>query len=418
MKLLRLLLVPFALLVVAASRLGLPLRFGMIWSNRMGHMAGNMECYLCEREAGLSRGWDFWYHGAEPCSEQLAKMLGRVVRIDPTPFTRICAVVNKLFTGWERHNIDTAQVDRDIHNLFEKQAPHLSFTPQEKARGQEELLRMGIPRGARWVCLIVRDGAKHPHLPYHSYRNSDVAAYEQAALALAERGYYVVRTGAKAEKKMGVIHPRIIDMATNGMYSDFRHIYLLAHCAFALSNGTGPDAICVIFRRPVCYVNYVPMEYLQTYHRGSLAIWKHHEKEGKRMTPAQIYASGAGHFMRAEEFAEAGITLVDNTPQEIKDVALEMASCLRSAEKDESFRRSGYEVINISKQDDQHDFWHDFPRGKSAFNDKPLHGEIHMRIGAEFLKQYAERLPELYRASPEDFSDANAEQWARAFGGD
>ena len=49
MKLLRLLLVPFALLVVAAARAGLPIRFGQIWATRLGHMAGNIECYLCER---------------------------------------------------------------------------------------------------------------------------------------------------------------------------------------------------------------------------------------------------------------------------------------------------------------------------------------------------------------------------------
>ena len=81
MKFLRLLLVPFALLVVLLSRCGLPIRFGRIWSDRIGHMAGNMECYLCERDAGLSTGWDFWYHGAEPASQQLAKMLARVIRI-------------------------------------------------------------------------------------------------------------------------------------------------------------------------------------------------------------------------------------------------------------------------------------------------------------------------------------------------
>src|SRR3990167_4600748 len=128
MKFLRLLLVPFALLVVAAARLGLPIRFGMIWSGRMGHMAGNMECYLCERAAGLSKGWDFWFHSGEPCSVQLDKMLRRVVRVDPTPFTRVCALVNELFPGKERHQIDTAQVDRDVHNLFEKHPPQLSFT--------------------------------------------------------------------------------------------------------------------------------------------------------------------------------------------------------------------------------------------------------------------------------------------------
>ncbi len=33
-------------------------------------------------------------------------------------------------------------------------------------------------------------------------------------------------------------------------------------------------------------------------------------------------------------------------------------------------------------------FWDAFPRGNSEFNKRPLHGEIRMRIGAEFLKGY------------------------------
>ena len=368
MKLLRLLLVPFALLVVLASRLGLPIRFGMVWSNRLGHMAGNMECYLCERSAGLSRGWDFWYHAGEPASAQLNRMLRRVVRIDRTPFTRICALVNGLFPGAEAHRIETAQVDRDIHNLFERFPPHLSFTAREHQRGEDGLRALGIPAGAKWVYLIVRDDAKHPTLPYHSYRNTDIDSYEQAALALAERGYYVLRMGAKVAKPFKAKHPRILDFASMQPYDDFMAVYLGAHCAFCLSSGTGPDAIPVIFRRPVCYVNYVPLEYLQTYHRGSLAIWKHHMKDGKRMTPAEIYKSGAGHFMRAEEFADAGITLVDNTPEEITAAALEMADGL--------------------SQDDQSAFWDAFPRSNSTYTKGPLHGKINMRIGAEFLKGY------------------------------
>ena len=129
----------------------------------------------------------------------------------------------------------------------------------------------------------------------------------------------------------------------------------------------------MIFRRPVCYVNYVPLEYLQTYHRGSLAIWKHHEKDGKRMTLAEIYASGAGHFMRAEQFEDAGITLVDNTPEEIKAVALEMADIQERSQE-----------VWLA----QEAFWQAFPRGVSEFNKRPLHGEIRMRIGAELLKGY------------------------------
>ncbi len=391
MKFLRLLLVPFAALVVIAARLGLPIRFGRIWSDRMGHMAGNMECYLCERAAGLSQGWDVWFHGAEPCSAQLAKMLARVVRIDPTPFTRICALVNRLFAGWQKYEIDPVNVDLDIYNLMEKQPPHLSFTPEEEARGQHGLIKLGIPRGAKWIYLIVRDAAKHPHLPYHSYRNPDIKDHAPAAKWLVDRGYYVVRMGKGVLHPMPIKHPRIIDFAMQKPHDDFMAVYLGAHCAFCLSTGTGPDAIPVIFRRPICYVNYVPVEYLQTYNAGSLAIWKHHEKDGKRMTLAEIYASGSGHFMRAEQFEEAGIKLVDNTPQEIMDATVEMTyriegkpGCWPACE---ARHRPGYEVLHA--EDTQARFWDHFPRTNSTYTGKPLHGAIRMRIGTEFLNQYA-----------------------------
>lgn len=377
MKFLRLLLLPFAALLVLAARLGLPIRFGAIWSARMGHMAGNMECYLCEREAGLSKGWDFWHHGGEPCSAQLDKMLGRVVRIDRTGFTRICSLVDGLLGG--KCRIDTVQVDRDPLNLYERQKPHLYFTVEEEERGANGLRALGIPEGAPWVYLVVRDSAKHPHLPYHSYRNANIADHVLAAEALADRGYYVVRVGKSVAGPMPTTHPRIIDFAMRKTYDDFMAIYLGAKCAFCVSTGTGPDAIPVIFRRPVCYVNYVPVEYLQTYHPRSLAIWKHHFKDGKRMTMAEIYASGAGHFMRAEEFEQEGITLVDNTPEEIEAAAVEMAQRIEDAQATNKY----WTADDTERQDA---FWQAFPRGISAYNSRPLHGRINMRVGREFLK--------------------------------
>ncbi len=235
----------------------------------------------------------------------------------------------------------------------------------EKRRAQFELPKLGIPAGAKWVCLIVRDAAYLPQLAYHRYRDSDVDTYAEAALWLARRGYYVVRMGVKVAKPFACKHPRVIDFATNGTHNDFMNMYLAANCKFAISNGTGLDAICTAFRRPVCYANYVPIEYLSTWNPRSLAIWKHHEKDGKRMTLAEIYKSGAGMFLTAEQFEEAGITLVDNTPEEISAVVREMASG-RST-------------------DDQSAFWKDFPRSADG---APLHGEILMRIGQEFLRSY------------------------------
>lgn len=368
MKLLRLLLVPFALLCVLILRLLKGrVRIGTLWTQRIGHFAGNVEIHLCERDIGIRpKCIEIWCAPGTPCSKQLLKMWGRILHIDHTGFAAIVLKVNKLFDGWRSIEIPSGNIDRDVNNLLERYAPHLEFTPEEKARGEAGLRRLGIPPGAKWVCLIVRDNAYLPNLTYHNYRDSDINTYEQAVLALVERDYYVIRMGAKVAKPLSVQHPRVIDFSEK--WDDFMSVYLGAHCAFCLSNGCGFDAIPVIFRRPICYVNYVPLEYLQTYNPGSLAIWKHHEKDGKRMTPAEIWTSGAGQFMRADEYEQAGIKLVDNTVQEITDATLEMTDGLST--------------------EDQSAFWSIFPRSISPYTQTPLHGEIRMRIGREFLREY------------------------------
>lgn len=381
MKLLRLLLVPLALLCVLVMRLFKGrVKIGVLQTNRIGHLAGNVEVYLCERDAGIRPKLIELWCAPIPmgiCNEQLLKMWRRVIRVDRTCFVEIMWKVNRLFDGWQLTEIPTGNLDRDALNLYEKYPPHLRFTKAEEQRGKRELRKMGIPKGAKWVCLIVRDNTYLPHLSYHSHRDSDIDTYMEAAKELEKRGYYVIRMGAKVNKPMPFTTSHIIDYATNGMRSDFMDIYIAAKCSFAFSNGGGMDSVCSAFRRPICYVNFAPVEYMSTWNRG-LCIWKHHEKDGKRMTPAEIWESGAGQFMRAEEYAEAGITLVDNTSEELKTVAEEMAD----------YTGKSLFIKEYTMCYPQDKFWNDFPNSISPYTRTPLHGEIRMRIGREFLRGY------------------------------
>ena len=382
-KLLRLSLVLPALLCVIGLRLlrG-SVRIGVLQANRIGHLAGNVEVHLCESDAGMHKGMEIWFAPGEVCNAHLLKMWSRVITIDRTGFVEIIWKVNRLFNGWELVEIPSGNLDRDVNNLLEKYHPHLSFTDAEEECGQRELRRMGIPKDAKWICLIVRDSAYLPELSYHAYRDSDIDSYIDAAVYLADRGYYVVRMGAKMAKPLPFTSKRIIDYAdfsdstlNSNVRSDFMDIYLAAKCSFAISTSTGLDAVCSAFRCPICYVNFVPLEYLPTWNR-SLAIWKHHWKDGNRLAPKEIWESGAGQFMRADQYAEAGITLVDNTPGEIREIVEEMAETMKS-------------LISHDPNRSQHGFWRTFPRSISPYTGQPLHGQIRMRIGHEFLKGYA-----------------------------
>lgn len=408
-------LIPAALMALAIRLLwhfGVKIKLSNFVSSRIGHLVGNTEIYLCERDAGMHEGIHIWTHYGPISNKQIALMWKRVMRIWPSHFTALVILINKMFPGWEKHEISTNTWDRDPRNLLERYKPHLCFTDEERRRGEAQLRKWGIKEGDQWVCLMVRDAAYLPSLTYHAYRDADVDTYADAALMLAERGYHVFRMGVKVAKPFAAKHPRIHDFATNGMYSDFMGVYLGAYCAFCVSTSCGWDAIPQAFRRPMCYTNFAPLEYLPTWLPNSLAIWKHHRQEvmvslkskldkgrwgvydekgeeltprfvpgdglvkekGERMSIEQIRKSGAGRFMRVDQFEEAGIALEDNTPDEIAEVVREMADMVEGRFFPEK----------------QEEFWDAFPRYVELLTGQPLHGEIHMRIGSKFLKGYTD----------------------------
>ena len=376
----RTVLVMLALAAVRMLRPFVKVRFGTLFVARLGHLAGNTECYLCERDAGINRPkrvFDIWCPQGKPANEQLFKMLRRVL-----PVSYFAGDVNEMGRRWDwwqrEHTFSDANWGRDIHNVMEKYPPHLKFTKAEEKRGQAGLRLLGIPEGAKWVCIINRDPmflrATEPgqDYSYHDFRNSSIQNYREAAVALMDRGYYVIRMGRFVEEPMKLQAPKFIDYACHPLRCDFMDVYLGAKCAFTISNGCGFDGIPMIFRRPICFVNEAPFEYLSTWMPNSLAIWKHHVKDGKRMTPAEIVASGAGLFHHSQQYKNAGITLVENTPAEIIDAALEMAG------------------DGTLREDLQQKFWREYRTNvNSPHNGALLHGEVRLRIGSKFLESYA-----------------------------
>ena len=379
-----------AVLVIRAIKPWLLVRIGFLRSRRIGHFAANTELYLCERDAGINtpaqRHVDIFYMAAKPiCNRQLATMWRKALRLWPAWMLAPIYKVNRLIPGGKPHEIgDPTQHDRDVHNLLDRFPPHLRFTPEEEARGEAGLRAMGIPIGAPFVCLAVRDSAyladlfRNSDLSYHNYRDSDIQNYVLAAETLADRGYFVLRMGAKVNAAMNSVHPRVIDYASNGMRTDFMDIYLGAKCAFCISVGTGFDAIPLIFRRSIAYVNMVPAAYLFTFREQFLGIFKHHfDAQGKReLSFSEIFSRGIGLFMRTSDYDTSGVKLVENTPEEIRDVAVEMAE-----------RLAGTWQPHAADQALQRRFWDIFPnKAVDAHHGKPLHGEIRSRFGAVFLR--------------------------------
>ena len=388
----------FAIPVVLIIRLIRPwllVRIGALISSRIGHFAANTELYLCERDAGINvpnqRHIDVFFMDKPVCNQQLAVMWYRLLRIWPALILAPIARINRLVPGGKLHEIgNNTQSDRDVHNLLDQFPPHLKFTTEEEARGEAGLRAMGIPIGVSFVCLTVRDSAYLAEqfvgndYNYHNYRDSDVQSYVLAADALADRGFFVIRMGAKVHSAINSAHPKVIDYATNGMRSDFMDIYLGAKCAFCITVGTGFDAVPVIFRRPVLQVNAVPLGYCYTWGSNPLLLTKHHidTSSGRELTMSEIFSRDVGFCLHTSDYESKGVDLIENTPEEIRDVAIEMVE-----------RLNGTWQEHPDDEALQQRFWEIFPTDAvDASKNRPLHGEIRARFGAAYLRNNQEWL--------------------------
>lgn len=214
---------------------------------------------------------------------------------------------------------------------------------------------------------------------HHDYRDCSIENYVKVAEALADRGFYVVRVGAKVRSPIPTAYSKVIDYATNGKQSDFLDLYLGARCALCISNGTGFDRIADAFRRPISYIGICPAGYLVTGRSGSVQLVKHHVhvETDRELTLSEIFSSGVGYGMSGAEYASRGVRLIENDADEIFDVVMETVERLEGTwqahPQDEALQARFWEIFPVDAVD---------PDGG-----RPLHGNITARYSAAYLRK-------------------------------
>ncbi|MCC3405798.1 MAG: TIGR04372 family glycosyltransferase [Microcoleus sp. PH2017_10_PVI_O_A] len=261
---------------------------------------------------------------------------------------------------------------------LEGRSPLLSLSDSDREAGWRCLQSLGVPRNAWFVCLHVREdgfnGGYHQGLKCQKYRNADINTYLLAIESIVARGGWVIRVGDTTMQPLPAMK-QIIDYACTDVKSDWMDVFLCAECRFFIGTSSGLCFVPSIFGVPCALTNWVPLGAFRSWYSQNILIPKLYFSESKQrlLTFAELIPPPVGHVFSTQVLADMGITVVDNTAEEINDVVVEMLERLEGK-------------VEYAKADE--DLQNQFATLADSYK---CYGSS--RMGMNFLRKYAGLLP-------------------------
>jgi len=253
----------------------------------------------------------------------------------------------------------------------------LELSPEHEEAGWKNLSRFGVPRDAWWVVIHAREAGYHKD-PAHkdfdqTFRNGDIRTYKAAVEHIVERGGWVIRVGDPGMSHLPKME-RVIDYVHTDMFCDWMDLFLSARCRFMLGTSSGVNWLPWLFGHPVAMVNYICIGFDPDADSSqSLYILKHHwsEREQRLLSFTEVMRSPLKKAQSDRLFAAHHVRVVDNTPEEVLDLAKEMFEVLdgKAAYTEEDERRQQRFV-------------------ELRHEGEPFPAPTLVRVGREFLRKY------------------------------
>lgn len=187
-----------------------------------------------------------------------------------------------------------------------------------------------------YVCISSRDPsyldsvAPNDQWDYHDYRDSDIENISMANDYLNSLGIQTVRMGRVVKKR--VPFPDCVDFASD-YYNEFMDIMLHGNCLFDLVDSCGINMIPLTQGRPIALKNAIPA-FACNYCsvpigcEDIMIFKKLFDSKSKRyLTILEMMAFECKHLEKAfdgKTYVENGIEVIENSPEEIKNLVEEM----------------------------------------------------------------------------------------------
>ena len=323
----------YALLARILSRLGYRFLHTHIWLiEDFGQLAMDLDVYLKRQIlSGRKVKPILLVDGRTPANEALLAHWTRYIHVVRSramnvllrPFLLFPEVVDVIPAYSIAHG--GASHNHEIQRLWGDRPPLLQLSEAEIAKGEEQLRAWGMPEGAWFVCVHSREGGFKPvHDWAHSFRNSRIDGYKEAMREIVARGGWCIRVGDATMEPLAPA-PGIVDYARSPAKSAWMDVFLLARCRFLLGNTSGVFIISGIFGKRSALANMAPIGAAYSLFPGDITIPKVlQDASGRILSFGEALADASSEYHLATQFAERGLRHIDNTPQEIAELVLEM----------------------------------------------------------------------------------------------
>ena len=325
-----------------------------------GHLALEPEKVLSNiasqksRSVGEPKRILIWSLGKsrEQVNKALVKIWRRELFVLPSAIVDAMHRASKWLPNFEMRVLQFDKLHENDHVLDHCDS-NLKFTSSEIEMGEKYLRHVGIEAHTPYICLVVREAAWAPPTTGPSssgtLRSRSFEDFLLAAEALADLGVAVIKLGAAGTFKTA--GTKIIDYANSKDKSEFLDVYLPAHAKCVVSTMSGPDAVALVGRVPVLYVDIA--QYSLCFAGTRLVTWVParliSKKSGRAMSLSETFESGAGRFLGSSAFEQAGIKIVQSSPEQIRDYCLDFYKSLSApksdAEQMQSFYREKFHTL-------------------------------------------------------------------------
>lgn len=324
------------LLLLPISALGhlLGFRRVTIFTDRIGHLAAEFDCFEKERRLGRLPPNRFWFVLAPKSRVANLHLLNYwkpYIHVISNPLA--CALL-KLITwkGFMVHDINDYILAfgksaryYEINSAWGNRPPLLSLSDADHKCAQILLSELGLPTGAWYVCFHNREEGFSPQDEViHSHRNANIDSLISAMQFVVSQGGWCIRMGDSTMQPLPSI-PGVVDYAHHDLHSEQADVLLCAGCKYFVGNSSGLWILASIFGVPCALVNMIPISTLG-YSPSDISIPKLliQSSANRPLSFPAIFNQPLADFRISNQYRLAGVAPLNNTPEEICGLVQEM----------------------------------------------------------------------------------------------